>query len=42
MPGWYYLQGHGNFTEVVIIAMKKILKGALLGIQIRYLTKNCS
>jgi len=29
MPGWYWLEGHTEFSEVVRIAMKRILQGAL-------------
>ena len=29
MPGWYWLEGHTEFNEVVRIAMRKILGGAL-------------
>lgn len=27
MPGWYWLEGHTEFSEVVRIAMKRILQG---------------
>ena len=29
MPGWYWLEGHTEFNEVVRIAMRKILQGSL-------------